>query len=156
MSSAAMNPPTETAGGSDAAAAFAAVHQLCFADEAWDREAFACLLALPTSLVFVEYQEGSLAGLLLCSFAADEAEVLTCAVHPAWRRRGIASTLLVRAMAANRQLGIRRIFLEVAEDAPPAQALYWRCGFRAVGRRRQYYQRAVGGRVDAIVMRLDL
>lgn len=150
--------PDATAGavGPDTAADFAAVHQLCFADEPWDREAFACLLALPTSLACVEYQEGSLAGFLLCRLATDEAEVLTCAVHPVWRRRGIAGTLLVRAMAANRQLGIRCIFLEVAEDAAPARALYSRCGFQAVGRRRQYYQRAVGGSVDAIVMRLDL
>lgn len=146
----------EAAAGPDTAADFAAVHQLCFADEPWDREAFAFLLALPTSLACVEYRKGSLAGFLLCRLAADEAEVLTCAIHPAWRRRGIATTLLVRAMAANRQLGIRRIFLEVAEDASPARALYLRCGFRAVGRRRQYYHREVGGSVDAIVMRLDL
>ncbi len=142
--------------GPDAAVAFAAVHRLCFADEPWDADVFACLLSLPSSLALVEHRQGALAGFVLCRLAADEAEVLTCAVDPAWRRRGIGSRLLARVMAANRQRGIRHVFLEVAVDTPAAQALYLQCGFRPVGRRRQYYQRADGTGVDAIVMRMDL
>ena len=43
------------------------------------------------------------------------------------------------------------MFLEVVTDNEAAKALYYRCGFRAVGTRKAYYQ----GK-DAAVMRADL
>ena len=106
------------------AGALAALHRLCFDDEPWGADVFTYLLALPSSMALAERQEGEVVGFVLCRLAADEGEVLTCAVHPACRRQGIA--------------------------------LYERCGFRAVGRRRQYYVRSPTGNVDAIVMRRDL
>ena len=47
------------------------------------------------------------------------------------------------------------IFLEVAADNAPGQALYRGFGFAEVGRRRDYYERNIG-RVDALVLRLAL
>lgn len=136
--------------------ALAALHRLCFDDEPWDAEVFAYFLALPSSLALTERREGELAGFVLCRLAADESEVLTCAVHPDYRRQGIAGRLLARMFEAIRQRGGRCVFLEVAQDAPAARALYEQCGFQAVGRRRQYYVRSRATTIDAIVMRRDL
>jgi [ribosomal protein S18]-alanine N-acetyltransferase len=48
------------------------------------------------------------------------------------------------------------MFLEVATDNLPAQALYRAFGFDEVGRREGYYQRADGTRISALTMRCDL
>ncbi|MFO1145233.1 MAG: tRNA (adenosine(37)-N6)-threonylcarbamoyltransferase complex dimerization subunit type 1 TsaB [Rhodospirillales bacterium] len=136
--------------------ALAALHRLCFDDEPWDAEVFAYFSALPSSLVLTERRDGELVGFVLCRLVAEESEVLTCAVHPDCRRQGIARRLLTMMFEAIRRRGGRCVFLEVANDAPAARALYEQCGFRAVGRRRQYYVRSRASTIDAIVMRRDL
>jgi len=126
-----------------------AIHAAAFPpDEAWSAAIFRAQLALPgvTGLV---HPEG---GLILVRIAADEAEVLTLAVAPAARRRGIAAALLRRATAVLRGQGARSLFLEVDAGNEAALSLYGHAGFREVGRRRGYYP---GGR-DALVLRREL
>ena len=50
----------------------------------------------------------------------------------------------------------KRLFLEVADDNIPALVLYSRSGFKEVGRRKGYYQRANGAKADALVLALAL
>jgi ribosomal-protein-alanine N-acetyltransferase len=98
---------------------------------------------------------GEALGFILCRLIAGEAEVLTLAVRPAARRRGVARTLLAAALDLTR-LTAASMFLEVAEDNPGAIALYARTGFEAVGRRAGYYARPGAPAVGAIVMRRAL
>lgn len=144
----------EMAAAADAAA-LATVHQQSF-PEPWDENVFGYLLTLPSSLAMVERCGNGIAGFVLCRFVADESEVLTFAVSPTLRRRGIGFRLMAAALEEIRGRGGRRIFLEVAEDAPAALALYERFDFYPVGRRRRYYTRGVVDAVDAVVMRCDL
>jgi len=51
-------------------------------------------------------------------------------------------------------LGVRAVFLEVAEDNGSARALYRRAGFRDVGRREGYYPAGKGA--AALILRRDL
>jgi ribosomal-protein-alanine N-acetyltransferase len=83
---------------------------------------------------------------------AEEAEVLTLAVIPAMRRRGVAAALLRRAMAEAAARGAGALFLEVSTRNAAAQALYRRFGFIEVGRRRRYYPDGS----DALVLRVEL
>lgn len=92
------------------------------------------------------------AGFVLARAAADEAEILTLAVVPAWRRRGLGAALLAAAQRRAASLGAAQLFLEVAADNDAARALYAGAGFEAVGLRRGYY---AGGR-DALVLRRAL
>jgi ribosomal-protein-alanine acetyltransferase len=66
----------------------------------------------------------------------DEREILNVAVHPDFRRLGIASTLLRHEIA--RCPGAH--FLEVRESNAAARRLYERLGFEIVGARPEYYE----------------
>jgi ribosomal-protein-alanine N-acetyltransferase len=103
----------------------------------------------------VEDGAGALSGFILCRLIAGEAEVLTLAVRPAARRRGLGRALLEAALTLA-QPSATTMFLEVAADNPGAVALYAGAGFETVGRRSGYYGRAGAASVDALVMRRAL
>lgn len=131
----------------------AALHAEAFAapDTPWGAAAFADLLA-QAGVFVVERDEG----FILLRAVADEAEVLTLAVRPAARRRGLGATLVGEGAVAAAARGASRIFLEVAEDNAAARALYARAGFAEAGRRRGYYAGVDGARRDALVLELNL
>ena len=91
-------------------------------------------------------------GMLLARVAAEDAEVLTLAVEPCSRRRGVARTLLRAAITEARARGAAALFLEVATTNLAARSLYRQAGMGEVGQRRRYY--ADGS--DAIVLRVKL
>lgn len=134
----------------------AALHRASF-DEPWDADALAELLALPGTfgLMAVEESMGAPFGFVLLRIAADEAEILTIAVDPHRRERGVGRKLIEAAAVVAVARGAAALFLEVAEDNAPALGLYEGTGFRTVGRRPGYYRRATGA-VAARTMRLDL
>jgi ribosomal-protein-alanine N-acetyltransferase len=98
----------------------------------------------------------SLHGFILSRLAAGEAEILSVAVAEARRGRGLARALLNLHLRTLAGLAIRAVFLEVDEDNEPARRLYYRAGFREVGRRPGYYQKIPGQTATAVVLRRDL
>lgn len=137
----------------ETAASAAALHAAAFAgsDRPWSADEIAALAAGSGAVCLLTPQ-----ALLLGRVAADEAELLTLAVHPDARRRGLGRRLLrefeVRAAAA----GAATAFLEVAADNASARALYAAAGWREAGRRRGYYLRPATAPVDALVLRRKL
>lgn len=117
----------------------ASLHAACF-PESWDEASFVALLANPSNygLIAVDAEKLPL-GFLLAAKAADEAEILTLAVHPAHRRRGLAKLLLSRFSEEAGSVGVKRVFLDVAEDNIVARNLYTTAGFSLSGRRKAYY-----------------
>lgn len=136
----------------DDAALLAAIHGQCFA-EVWDQAAMTSLLATPGTFALIA-EEG--AGFVMLRVAAGESEVLTLAVLPAARRRGIATTLLSAAAQRAQKMGATELFLEVDETNLPAIALYKRLGFTQIGLRPHYYQGSDGERHDAVVLRVEI
>lgn len=127
----------------------AAIHAEAFPPrEQWGADAMALQLGL---LGAAGWLAGD-AGFVLFRVAADEAEILTLAVRPGCRRRGIGRALLEAALASAREAGATAMFLEVAADNEAAAALYATAGFGEVGRRRRYYP----GGGDARVLRAAL
>lgn len=127
----------------------AALHARCFTTpRPWDAAAFAGFLTDPLAFLLVEGD----AGFLLGRAVAGEAELLTLAVAPEARRRGLGRKLVARFLYQARLRGADQAFLEVSEDNPAARALYQRAGFAESGRRRGYYRRPDGSAVDAVVM----
>ena len=132
----------------DDAASLAQLHGLAFSDGAWSQSAFADLLEQKTVTAF-----GHQDGFILLQILPDGVEILTLAVHPDKRRCGLARQLMAHMMTVLRP---RQIWLDVAADNLPAQALYSGLGFIEYGRRSKYYKRAGNFAIDAVLMRLDM
>lgn len=85
----------------------------------------------------VAWMDGQVTGFVVSRRVAEgEREVLNVAVHPDFRRLGIASALLRHEMA--RCTGAH--FLEVRESNSAARRLYEHLGFEMVGTRPGYYE----------------
>jgi ribosomal-protein-alanine N-acetyltransferase len=125
-------------------------------ERVWTRQDIAELLASPGVSGLLLQADGRGIGFVLWRAAADEAELLTIAVHPSHRRRGAGRALLGAVVDHLRTAGVRRLFLEVGVDNPAASALYDQAGFQPVGRRAAFYGRGQAPAADAIVMRLAL
>lgn len=128
----------------------AALHGRAFVTpRPWTADEFARFLADPLVFLLVEGD----AGLIVGRAVADEAELLTVAVAPEARGRGLGQRLVTRFLYQARLRGAESAFLEVAEDNAPARALYARAGFAETGRRRSYYLHPDGLASDALVLR---
>jgi ribosomal-protein-alanine N-acetyltransferase len=137
----------------------AGLHAEAFAalgERVWTRQDIAELLASPGVGGFLLDGANGCIGLAICRIVLDEAELLTIAVRPAYRRTGAGRTLLCATIERARVAGVRRLFLEVGADNPAALTLYATTGFQPVGGRRAYYRRSQGPAADAVVMRLEL
>ena len=136
------------------ATALAEVHARAF-DAPWSAADILRFAEDPGGFALAAEGADELVGFILCRVMAGEAEVLTLAVRPAQRRRGIARALVDAAALLASQTA-SAMFLEVADDNPAAVALYAQAGFAAVGRRAGYYARPGAPAADAIVMRRTL
>lgn len=123
----------------------ATLHRRCFSahPRPWSGEEFGELLSSTLNFLLARPH-----GFLLGRTVADEAELLTLAVAPEWRRQGVARDLLREFALTSRQRGARQAFLEVASDNAAAIAVYASDGWARTGLRRGYY--APG--INAVVM----
>ena len=121
-------------------ASLADLHALAF-DKAWGRDAMAGALNGPGGFAFIAHAGGRAAGFVLGRTTGDECEILTLAVPPVLRRRGLGRALVERLLARAATDGATTVFLEVAEDNESAGCLYAGAGFTTVGRRPGYYRR---------------
>ncbi len=128
----------------------ARLHARCF-EPGWDERAMRALLTGAGAFGRIAEAPDDVIAFALLRWVIDEGEVVSMAVAPEWRRRGLGCRLLADALIAVTTFGVRRVTLEVAADNAPAQALYRRLGFATVGRRRGYY-----GGVDADILALDI
>jgi ribosomal-protein-alanine N-acetyltransferase len=123
----------------------ATLHATCF-PQPWDAAAISALLVTPGTFAYAHDD-----GFVLARAAAGEAEILTLAVTPAARGKGLGRRLLQAAIKKAHQMGAGAMFLEVGVDNPGALALYAGLGFTKAGSRKGYYRG-----VDALVLRLPL
>jgi ribosomal-protein-alanine N-acetyltransferase len=129
------------------------LHSQAF-DKPWSAQDISALIG-GAGAYAVLAQDAAPLGMVMARVLFEEAEILTLAVAPSARRRGIGAALVTAAAGLARQGGAQALVLEVGEDNPAAIALYGACGFVHVGRRRNYYDRA-GRQIDALLMKLDL
>jgi ribosomal-protein-alanine N-acetyltransferase len=81
--------------------------------------------------------------------AAGEGHIVTIAVRPELRRRGIGELLVIAALEAAIDAGQHEVTLECRISNGAARALYEKYGFRQVGVRARYYS---DNQEDAVLM----
>jgi len=94
-----------------------------------------------------------IAGYIVARETAGELHINNFAVRSEFRRHGIGATLLNQVLHEARQRRATAAFLEVRSTNHAAQALYEKCGFRAIAKRANYYSEPSE---DAVVMSLEL
>jgi ribosomal-protein-alanine N-acetyltransferase len=122
----------------------------------WGESEFEDMLSQRNTLVHRLRLRSKFIGFAVSRIAADEAEILSIAIAPSHRGRGLSRQLLVTHLGHLAGRGVRTVFLEVEENNLPARRLYDRAGFAAAGRRERYYREAGGEQLNALVMRRDL
>ncbi len=131
----------------------AELYARCFPDDVhhWKGEAIAQLKNGKNSEV-VEVEHGA----VFFQMAADEGEILSIFIDPAHQGKGEGSRLFNELLSFAAAHGIRTLFLEVAADNQSALKFYTRLNFELIGKRKAYYLRKNGVKVDALTMRCDL
>ncbi|MCC7202912.1 MAG: ribosomal protein S18-alanine N-acetyltransferase [Nitrospirae bacterium] len=101
----------------------------------------------------VKSGSGRLTGYICFWSVVDEAHILNLAVHKDYRRKGIASKILLSALDYWKNSGVKTVLLEVRRSNTAAQELYRKFGFHVIVSRTKYYRNPVE---DALVMAIGL
>jgi len=133
----------------------AQIHAASF-HRGWGEGEFEQMLREQNTLLHRLREGSTVIGFSVSRIAADEAEILSIALEPGHRGRGLSRDLFLTHLGHLAGRGVRTVFLEVEENNAPARKLYERAGFAVAGRRERYYKEAGGVELNALVMRRDL
>jgi ribosomal-protein-alanine N-acetyltransferase len=97
-----------------------------FLEEAWRNE------------LWLAKEDGQITGFLQAELDGKIAYISSIDVAPRFRGKGIATKLIAHCERDMRKQGARRIWLYV-HSLNPAQTLYFKCGYRVTGMKRNYY-----------------
>ena len=131
--------------------ALAALELELFAHDAWSEPTWwAELAGRPRRDYVVLADADGVLGYAGLDHGGDVADVMTVAVAPRARGRGLGRLLLDELERRALGRGAGHVILEVRADNAAAIGLYERSGYTVLSTRRRYYQ---PGDVDALVMR---
>lgn len=119
----------------------------------WSETSFYNEIYNPRSTVRSAIVGQRLAGFICASQVADEGHILDLAVHPDFRRKGIAKVLVKTIIEELKENACRFLYLEVRASNDIARKFYEGIGFRVVGTRKRYYLKP---EEDAIILMLIL
>ena len=129
----------------------AVLEKVCFSDP-WSENSVASELENPLSCWLVALEGETVAGYVGSQTVLDETDMMNVAVHPDFRRQGVARALILALIGELKKRGSRCLTLEVRASNDPARALYESLGFAHVGTRRNYYQNP---KEDALILRKE-
>jgi ribosomal-protein-alanine N-acetyltransferase len=120
------------------------IERASFGPDAYDRNLFAEYIRKCGEMFLVAVRGRKIWGYVLtCRRAGtfrDRAELVSLAVDPAMRGRGVASALMESTLRRLRFRGFSRFGLMVKVTNESARAFYEKYGFNKVRRARRYYE----------------
>jgi ribosomal-protein-alanine N-acetyltransferase len=129
-------------------AKFYEIEQQCFEQEAFTKQQLAYLLTDYSTIGLAARVNGEIAGFAMARVDIRRSEqvghIVTVDVTPAYRRNGIAQSLLREVEDVLRERGFKECRLEVRENNVAALRLYQKLGYRRVGKLENYYGSAHG------------
>ncbi len=129
-----------------------AIERTVFPREAWSKAILEGEFTSEWSTYWGAFDGGELVG--YGGVKGDvEGDLMTLAVLPNYRGRGIGKEVLTHLLAAAQNAGMKTVFLEVRKSNHVAQRLYETFGFRELTSIRDYYRDPTE---DAVVMRAAL
>ncbi len=111
----------------------------CFS-KPWTHNMFLGDLSSEYTCYFGAFDSDTLVGYAGMWMTVDEGQITNVAVHPDYRRKGIAQKLVNKLMEICKENKLVSITLEVRESNYNAIKLYDKMGFSRVGLRKNYYK----------------
>lgn len=127
------------------------LERCCFSDP-WSRAMLEPELSNPLSLWLVAVCDGQVVGYVGSQSVLDGADMMNIAVHPQYRKQGIAQRLIKELISLLQDRGVKCLALEVRASNKPAICLYQKLGFVQVGCRPGYYRNP---KEDAFILRKE-
>lgn len=131
-----------------------------FFNTAFKQKQLINLINQPSFIGIVAAESGNnlnkvVAGYLMAHHVATEGEIISLAVLPEVRRRGVGTRLLKNFLRIAKSQGAEKVILDVATDNEGARCFYKKNNFCEVGTRLNYYRNSKTGG-DAITMACEL
>lgn len=118
----------------------------------WSRQSFLKELQNPFSYCFTLRKENGsndpAIGFICFRIVEDESELLSLAIHPHYRQKGLGKQLMKFYIDFCWQRQIKTFYLETGASNQPAIRLYRSFAYQPIGIRSKFYQ----GREDALLM----
>lgn len=112
--------------------------KLCVGADGWSADSFRSEVKKDNGHVLYITDSSSVIALISGYHAVGEGDITSVAVHPDYRRKGLASAL-IEAFENALPDDTESIFLEVRESNNGAAALYEKCGFKKLSVRKNFY-----------------
>ena len=129
----------------------AELEKLCFHDP-WSQNSIASEVNNKLSLWLVAVEDEQVVGYVGSQTVLGETDMMNIAVHPEFRKKGIATALITQLISTLVQQGSHSLMLEVRASNDPAISVYKSLDFVEVGRRKNYYRNP---REDALILRKE-
>lgn len=119
--------------------------------DGWSENSFRSEAEKDGGYVLYIQENDRIAALLTGYYAIGEGDITNVAVHPDFRRKGLAKLLIAEFQRLLPE-DAEEIFLEVRESNFPAIALYENCGFERIALRKNFYDNP---REHAVIMKKE-
>jgi len=115
----------------------------------WSKDSYIQELTNPIARYLVAKIDNKVIGFVGTWIVLDESHITNIAIHPNYRKQGIASKLLEKFLTYCQSQGCVAYTLEVRSGNKAAKALYEKYNFKQDGVRKGYYE---DNKEDAIIM----
>lgn len=127
------------------------IDDLCF-ESPWSLKSFESEFSNPLAVYFVALKDDKVIGYCGYWWVFDEGQITNIAVHPDFRKMGIASALMDEMVKKCSVTDVYSLTLEVRVSNNAAISLYEKYGFKRVGLRPKYYD----NKEDAVLMTKEI